>query len=251
MKLALIGTGKMGRLVAEMARAQGVEVVARFASDAPLASASEDDLCGATVGVDFSVGEAVPATVRAACGLGLDLVIGTTGWHERESELRSLVAGSDLGVVHASNFSLGVHLFYGVVERAAKIFAAFADYDPFLQEAHHQWKRDSPSGTALALRRRLQDAYGRDAEIPTISLRAGHIPGTHVVGFDSEADTVLLEHRARGRQGFATGALMAAHWIERRSIGGRSGWFTFSDVLDDLCDDSAARAVAHSTGSNE
>lgn len=229
MKLALIGYGKMGRLVEEVARQQGLEVVDRFTGGRPLrAGKTARALEQVDALIDFSVPEAVCDTVRAAAGLGLHVAIGTTGWHHRLDEVRQTAESAGIGVVYGSNFSLGTNLFYRVVERAAELFSAFESYDPFLQESHHKLKKDSPSGTALRLGKILERHYG-ERQLPITSLRAGHIPGTHAVGFDSAADTVCLEHRARSRQGFAEGALLAAKWIA-----GRRGFYEFQQVLDDL-----------------
>lgn len=236
MKLALIGLGKMGILVEEVAAAKGLEIAGRFTGARPLADDDETRrLLGRdTVLVDFSAPDAVIATVRAAAGLGLDLVIGTTGWHHRLDEARRMVEKAGTGVVYGSNFSLGTHLFFRLVEHAARLFAAAADYDPFVQEAHHRFKKDSPSGTALVLQRQLEERY-RGRQVPVVSLRAGHIPGTHVVGFDSAVDSIRLEHSARSRRGFAEGAILAARWIA-----GRRGFHTFEDVLNDASPASAS-----------
>ena len=230
MKLTLIGYGKMGRVVEDTARAQALEVVERFTGDRPLDAdeATRRALAEVTAAVDFSVPDAVLRTLRAAAELGLDMVIGTTGWQGRLDEARRMAESSGIGVVWASNFSLGVNVFYRVVEQAAQIFSAMQSYDPFIEDWHHKFKLDSPSGTALELQRRMARHYG-DQEIPITSLRAGYVPSVHSVGFDSAADTVGLEHRARSRQGFAEGALLAAKWIA-----GRRGFYEFREVLDDL-----------------
>ena len=230
MKLALIGYGKMGALVEEVARQQALEVVVRFAGEHPLRAkdAVRRSLRDVDVAIDFSIPEAVPATVRAAAELSLDLVIGTTGWQRHLEEIRRTVESSGIGVVHGSNFSLGVNLFYRVIEHAAKTFAAFEAYDPFIEEWHHKFKKDSPSGTALELKSILTRHHDA-ADPPVTSLRAGYSPSTHAVGFDSVADTVHLEHQARSRQGFAEGALLAAKWIA-----GRRGLHEFRQVLEDI-----------------
>ena len=130
-------------------------------------------------------------------------------------------------MVYGANFSIGVNLFYRITQQAAALFAAVEGYAPFIEEAHHNRKRDAPSGTALKLRELMSEHLGSD--IPTASTRAGYIPGTHRVGFDSEADQILLTHTARSREGFASGALLAAHWIK-----GRTGVFEFGEVIDEI-----------------
>lgn len=224
MKIALVGLGKMGRVVEEVAAARGVQVVDRFTRQRPLRA--DAALAGVTL-VDFSVPEAVPETARAAAALSLPLVIGTTGWHDRMDEVRGVVEGAGIGAVQASNFSLGVNVFYRLAEQAAKMLAAF-DYDPFILDWHHRFKKDSPSGTALEVRRRMARHYG-EREVPIACQRAGYVPSEHSVGFDSQADTIHLQHRARNRQGFAEGALLAAGWIS-----GRNGFHHFQEVLDDV-----------------
>jgi 4-hydroxy-tetrahydrodipicolinate reductase len=154
-------------------------------------------------------------------------VIGTTGWYSRLEEASKIGASSNIGVVYGSNFSLGVNLFYQIVERAAQLFSAFDSYDPFIEEAHHKFKKDAPSGTALVLQKTLAKIYG-DRPVPVTSVRAGYIPGTHAVSFDSVVDTIRLEHTARSREGFAEGALLAAKWIA-----GRKGFYEFREVLEE------------------
>jgi 4-hydroxy-tetrahydrodipicolinate reductase len=229
MKIALVGFGKMGRVVEEAAAAKGVEIVARFTRERPLRAdeATRRSLAGAVL-VDFSVPDAVAGTVRAAAALSLDLAIGTTGWQERLDEVREAVAGSGIGVVRASNFSLGVNVFYRLVEQAAQLLSGLDAYDPYIQDWHHRFKLDRPSGTALEIQRRMARHYG-EREVPITCRRAGYAPSEHAVGFDSAADTIHLEHRARNRQGLAEGALLAAEWIA-----GRPGLYDFREALDDL-----------------
>ena len=159
----------------------------------------------------------------------MPLVEGTTGWKEHEAAAKQIVTENGGALVYGANFSIGVNLFYHIVDRAAALFASVDGYAPFIEEAHHMRKRDAPSGTALQLRELMSKHLGPD--IPTASTRAGYIPGTHRVGFDSEADQIRLVHEARSRRGFASGALLAAHWIV-----GRTGVFQFSDVIEDIVD---------------
>lgn len=230
MKLALVGHGKVGRVVEEVAREKGHEVVARFTGERPLGAgeAIRRDLGAGTVLIDFSSPEAVPDTVAAAADLSLPIVVGTTGWHGRLDEVRRRVDGAAIGLVFAANFSIGVNLFYRIAAEAARLFAAFDGFDPFIEEWHHKFKKDQPSGTALELRRHLARHYGA-AEVPVACLRAGYVPSRHAVGFDSAGESLHLEHRARSRRGFAEGALLAAEWIA-----GRRGFFEFRQVLEDL-----------------
>jgi 4-hydroxy-tetrahydrodipicolinate reductase len=237
MRLALVGYGKMGRVVDELAAAKGIAVAERFTRARPLRAGEEirRSLDGVTALVDFSVPEAVPETARAAAELSIPLVIGTTGWQDRLGEVREAVAGSGIGVVRGANFSLGVNVLYRAVEEAARILSKFDGYDPFIQDWHHRFKQDSPSGTALEIHRRMAFHYG-ERDIPITCLRAGYVPSVHSVGFDSAADTLHFEHRARNRQGLAEGALLAAKWIADRP-----GFHEFREVLDDLLSEGEAR----------
>ena len=229
MKIALFGHGAMGRVLEESGRAAGHEVGAIFTS-ANVGDAARL-LPGHTVAIDFSAPGAVPAHVEAAAAAGVPLVEGTTGWQRDEAGVRKVVEGHGAALVYGANFSIGVNLFYRLVAAAAQLFRG-AGYDPFIEEAHHARKRDAPSGTALALQAILSRGLGREeggTSVPIASTRAGHIPGTHRVGFDSAADQVLLVHTARSRAGFAAGALLAARWIV-----GRRGMYAFADVLEDI-----------------
>lgn len=218
MKIAIVGYGKMGRLIDELAPAAGVEVAARFDVDQPLVAGDY------RVAVDFTMPGAVVDNVRHAAGLGIHYVVGTTGWNRDLETVREIVESSGVGLVYGANFSIGVNLFLGVVREAARLFATRPEYDAFLWEMHHRHKKDAPSGTALVLQKAVEAAYGRKVEAS--STRAGEVPGTHTVGFDSEADSITLTHTARSRKGFALGALEAAKWIE-----GRTGLHSFEEVL--------------------
>jgi 4-hydroxy-tetrahydrodipicolinate reductase len=231
MKIALIGNGAMGQLVTAEAAAAGHEIATVVTSKEKKLNPNQlkEKLSGDSVdvAVDFSVGEAVLRNIEACALAGVPLVEGTTGWKAHEETAKQIVTEHASALVYGANFSIGVNLFYRIAEHAAKLFAAVDGYAPFIEEAHHMRKRDAPSGTALQLRELMAKHLG--PEIPTSSTRAGYIPGTHRVGFDSEADQIVLEHTARSRRGFASGALLAAHWIV-----GRKGVFQFSEVIDEI-----------------
>jgi len=226
-KIALFGHGTLGRVLEESARAAGHEIGAIVTS----ANGGEAArlLPGHTVAIDFSAPGAVPAHVEAAAAAGVPLVEGTTGWQRDEAGVRDMVERRGAALIYGANFSIGVNLFYRIVAGAAQLVRG-AGYDPFIEEAHHARKRDAPSGTALALRSILMRELAVET-VPIASTRAGSIPGTHRVGFDSAADQVLLVHTAHSRTGFAAGALLAASWI---AGGTRRGMHAFSDVLDDI-----------------
>ena len=229
MKIALIGYGAMGQLVAGRARDAGDEIGATITSQNALNTAElVEQLRGHDVAIDFSVGSAVLEHVEACARAGVPLVEGTTGWKDQEADARRIVTAHNGALVFGANFSVGVNVFYRIVSQATSLFAAVEGYEPFIEEAHHSRKRDAPSGTALRLRELMAQHRG-GVDIPIASTRAGSIPGTHRVGFDSAADQITLTHMARSREGFAAGALVAAHWIV-----GRKGAFEFGDVIDGI-----------------
>jgi 4-hydroxy-tetrahydrodipicolinate reductase len=155
------------------------------------------------------------------------LVEGATGWHEEVTEARRLVEQHEGALVYGANFSIGVNVFYRIVSQAARLMASLDQYQAFIEEQHHSRKRDAPSGTALKLKELMSEHI--KTEIPITSVRAGHIPGTHKIGFDSAADQIMLTHMARSREGFAAGALLAARWITTRK-----GVYEFSEVLNEV-----------------
>ncbi|MEK6323710.1 MAG: dihydrodipicolinate reductase C-terminal domain-containing protein [Acidobacteriota bacterium] len=222
MKLALFGYGKMGRMIEQAATRAGVEVACVID---PVAG-SRGKLSDADVCVDFTEPSAAIENIKAAAAARVAMVVGTTGWYDRLEEARALVQESGIGFVYSSNFSVGVHLMFKITRYAAELFSHIPSHDPFIEEAHHKLKKDAPSGTAIFLKRIVEAEY--DREVPTSSTRAGYIPGTHTVGFDSEEDALTITHTARSRAGFAEGALLAARWIV-----GRKGFFEFSEVIEE------------------
>lgn len=229
MKIALLGYGAMGKLIATLAQVAGDEIGLTIdsASSAKDAAALASDLGDHDVAIDFSVTSAVLRNIEACARAGLPLVEGTTGWLDSETEARRIVAEHDAALVFGANFSVGVNVFYRIVAQAAKLMAGLEQYQAFIEEEHHSRKKDAPSGTALKLKSLMSEHL--KSEIPIASVRAGYIPGTHRVGFDSTADQITLTHMARSREGFASGALLAARWIV-----GRKGIHEFSDVIDEV-----------------
>ena len=225
-RLALIGVGKMGRVLAELAPERGWDVVAQFdsASNAAGQGITADALAGADVAIEFTVPGAAVANARATVAAGCPIVIGTTGWYEHLPELSAWVTERNGALLSASNFSLGVNAFEQVVALAARLLAGLGGFDAHLVETHHAAKKDAPSGTAAMLGRSASSSWGRS--IPITSVRTGSVPGTHELLFDAPFETVRLEHVARDRRVFAEGALAAAAWLI-----GRRGVFTMRDVL--------------------
>jgi len=220
-RVILCGYGRMGRLIDELAGEYGVEVVARFTRTQFTTPA---EWPRADVAIDFSAPDAVAENAAAAASRGISLVIGTTGWGARETEIRESMARFPVGVIAAPNFAIGVNLFNAIAERSARLLVQ-RGFAPWIHEAHHAAKKDAPSGTALALRMTVEAAGG--APVNVSSTRAGSIPGTHTIGFDAASEFITLAHVARDRTPFARGALEAARWIH-----GRTGWFTMRDMLD-------------------
>jgi 4-hydroxy-tetrahydrodipicolinate reductase len=228
MRILLVGHGRMGRLVGGLASEYGGEVVGVIDPQSPAhAGAADDDRWrgAADVAIDFSLADAAVENVPALARRGLRIVLGTTGWQPHEQSLRRAVAEAQTGIVAAPNFATGVVLFEAIVRYAAERFAGQPDFGAWLYEAHHVMKKDAPSGTALLLKRVMQSG-GYDRPIDVTSTRAGHIPGTHTIGFDGPSDSITLTHTARDRAAFARGALTAARWVL-----GRQGWFDMHDVL--------------------
>jgi 4-hydroxy-tetrahydrodipicolinate reductase len=218
-KLLLVGYGKMGKIVEELAAAQGLAV------GGIVDVGREEWAAPADVAIDFSTADALRGNFARYVERKLPVVIGTTGWDAQAADLRQQADAAGLGVVAAANFSLGVNLFQLMVAEAARLMQPYEQYGAWIHEAHHATKRDAPSGTALALRAAMTEA-GYDRPIDVSSTRAGAIPGTHTIGFDGLSDTIELRHTARDRRGFAAGALVAARWLP-----GRRGWFSMQDVL--------------------
>ena len=218
-KLALVGYGKMGLMLDQLAQEYGFEVCARRDIDRP------ESPEGADVAIEFSQPGAVIDNVALVSGLGIPLVVGTTGWLERLPEAHALIERNQSALVWSPNFSVGVNVFARLVSEAAKLLQDEDSYGAWAWEIHHNTKKDAPSGTLLKLVGAMK-AAGYNREISISSNRAGAHPGTHEIGFDSADDTITLRHTARGREGFARGALKAAQWIV-----GKKGCFEFSDVL--------------------
>ena len=225
LRILLVGYGRMGRLVESLAGEYECEVAGIVDPVVGVEGVDSERWGAVDVAVDFSSPSAVTANVPAAARRRMNVVVGTTGWGAHEPELRRVVDAAGIGIVAAPNFSTGVVIFEAVVAEAARLLAAQRDFGAFLHEAHHQAKKDAPSGTALQLRNAMAGA-GFDRPVDVSSTRAGFIPGTHTVGFDGPAETITLTHAARDRTAFARGALTAARWVH-----GRRGWFTMRDVL--------------------
>ena len=217
--LAIVGYGKMGRLIDQLAPEYGFTVTSRIDID------RHESLVGVDVAVEFSTPSAVVGNVEKLASLRIPAVIGTTGWGDHLAEVKSIVEKNGAALVWSPNFSIGVNIFSRLVSEAARLFKNEKEYGAWAWEIHHITKKDAPSGTLIKLVDQMKRA-GFDRPIDASSNRAGAHPGTHEIGFDSAADTINLRHTARSREGFARGALKAAQWII-----GRQGVHEFSEAL--------------------
>lgn len=224
-RLAIIGYGKMGRTIEQLASGRGFDVVARIdpaAGDAPRVDV--DALRGAEVAVEFSTPEAAPANIRAALAANCPVVVGTTGWYHARPEIEELVEQTNGALLVSPNFSIGVAAFNEIVMAAARALRSAPDFDVHMVETHHAAKKDAPSGTAVSLAK--AGAAELHRPIPITSVRTGSVPGTHELIFDAPFEQIRLEHVARDRRVFADGALRAAKWLV-----GKHGVFSMTDVL--------------------
>jgi 4-hydroxy-tetrahydrodipicolinate reductase len=225
MRLLLVGYGKMGRIVEKLAPDYGFNVAGRLDDTNNIGGVGIPSAPDADVAVDFSIPSAVAENLPKLAARRMNVVIGTTGWQEHEETMRRIAADAGIGVVAASNFSLGVALFQSLAEQAARMFAPYPEYGAWIHEIHHSAKKDAPSGTAITLKQAMQSA-GYANTIDVASSRAGSVPGVHTIGFDGPFETITMTHANRDRAAFAQGALQAAKWVH-----GKHGWFGIKDVL--------------------
>jgi len=247
MNIAIIGYGKMGHEIERAAKSRGINVRAIDPSE-PSASykqINEESMNGVDVCVDFTHPDSVIDNVEKISKFRKNIVVGTTGWYNNMDEVKKIVKNAKIGLIWSGNFSIGVNIYFRVIESAARVINKFSDYDLFVHEFHHNKKADSPSGTAVMIGKILVDNIERKKKIVTEELkrkidpdelhisstRCGTIPGTHTVGFDSSADTIELTHTARSREGFALGAVTAAQWIQ-----GKKGFYDINDMMKSIID---------------
>lgn len=230
MKIALLGYGKMGKVIEKVALERGHEIVLRKSS-----TSTFEGLENADVAIDFSIPDAALCNISACLNTNIPIVSGTTGWLSNYDEMLELCQEKNGAFIYGSNFSLGVNIFFELNAYLAKIMAPFHNYKVTLEEIHHTQKLDAPSGTALTLANEIiaQSAYtGWTLEDPKkdslliTAKRIENVPGTHTVSYNSEVDAIEIKHIAHNREGFALGAVLAAEWIL-----GKTGVFTMKDVL--------------------
>jgi 4-hydroxy-tetrahydrodipicolinate reductase len=225
--LAIVGHGKMGRLVEQLAPQHGFSVVARFTS-ADAATLSRETLAGANTAIEFSTPVSAPENLRRLAALGVRTVSGTTGWYAHLPQVRNAVESAGSALLYGPNFSIGVNLFFQIVSRAAALLSVHPEYEAWGWEIHHSEKKDAPSGTLKKLAEEIH-AAGYSGPLSLAANRAGSHTGTHEIGFDSSADTITLRHTARSREGYAHGALQAARWLQQKK-----GVYEFREILSEL-----------------
>jgi 4-hydroxy-tetrahydrodipicolinate reductase len=225
--LAIVGYGKMGRLIEQLAPEAGFSVGLKLdiEDNENQKGITPENFRGVDVAIEFSTPDVAVANLERLCAIGIPTVVGTTGWYGELDRVRAFVDKSSVGVVWSGNYSIGVNIFRRVVAEAARLLANEPEYGAWIWEVHHSAKKDSLSGTLLQLVEEMKRA-GYSRPIDTSSNRAGSNPGTHEIGFDSAADTITLRHTARSREGFARGALKAAQWVV-----GKRGLHEFGEVL--------------------
>jgi 4-hydroxy-tetrahydrodipicolinate reductase len=225
MRLLLLGHGRMGQLVESLASSYGATVVGVIDEHSGADAIADGAYGVADVAIDFTLADAVPRNLPQLAARKINVVIGTTGWQAHEAAMREIAERAGIGVLAASNFSLGMNIFQLAVEEASRHFAAHAEFGAWLHESHHAMKKDAPSGTALTIKSGMESAgYARPIDVS--STRVGSVPGTHTVGFDGPSETIELTHTVRDRAVFARGALTAATWLA-----GKRGWFSLRDML--------------------
>jgi len=239
-KLAIIGYGQMGREIERVAKSQGINVTEIFEIDNPVSS---DKDYAFDIAIDFSYPENVLANIENVAKLGKNLVVGTTGWYDKIDYVKRIVESYEIGFLYSSNFSIGVNLFFRIIEYASSLIDKFDDFDIYGNEIHHVRKKDSPSGTARKLAEIIFKNVSRKTELVSSridglisphqlhfsSIRGGDVFGEHTIWLDSVSDNIQLTHRAKNRIGFAKGAVEAAKWIY-----GKKGFYSFDDMLMSL-----------------
>ncbi len=242
LKIALIGYGRMGKLIEQLACQNDYEIVAiidpLLGNEITAETVLDADVC-----IEFSTPDAAFGNIKKLIELGKNVVTGTTGWYDELDKISSMVKKNNTGFIYGSNFSVGMNLFFSIIENTAKLMNKAEDYDLYGLEMHHNKKKDSPSGTAQVLSdiilknidRKTKVQYEKldrkieENEFHFTSVRSGNIPGMHSISFDSEADTIELKHTARNRNGLALGAIKAAKWIHNKT-----GFYNFTDQLNDI-----------------
>jgi 4-hydroxy-tetrahydrodipicolinate reductase len=225
MRILLLGHGRMGRLVESLAPEYGGSIAAVIDEHSGDRAIADGQFGEVNVAIDFTLPEAVPKNLPQLAERRINVVIGTTGWQAHEAAMRAVTEQAGIAVLAAANFSLGMNIFQLAVEEASRNLAKHAEFGAWIHESHHDKKKDAPSGTALSIKRGMEQA-GYQRPIDVSSTRVGAVPGTHTVGFDGPSETIEFTHTVRDRAVFARGALTAAQWLV-----GKRGWYSIRDML--------------------
>lgn len=228
--LAIVGYGKMGRLIEQLAPEYRCNVKLRLDVDnnSRFEGMTPENFRGIDAAIEFSTPTTAPENIERIARLGVNAVVGTTGWFDQMERARQAVKQAGSGLVWSANFSVGANIFSQIVADAAQLMAQQPEYGTWAWEIHHATKKDALSGTLLTLVEQMKKS-GYAKPINVGSSRAGAHPGTHEIGFDSAADTITIRHTARNREGFARGALRAARWVT-----GKKGFFDFREIVNQL-----------------
>lgn len=225
MRILLLGHGRMGTLVESLASSYDAAIAGVVDEHSGRDAIVNGEFGAVDVAIDFTLPDAVPKNLPQLAARKINVVIGTTGWQAHEAAMRDVASKAGIGVLAASNFSLGMNIFQLAVEEASRHFARHPEFGAWIHESHHTMKKDAPSGTALTIKSGMARAgYARPIDVS--STRVGSVPGTHTVGFDGPSETIELTHTVRDRAVFARGALSAAKWLV-----GKQGWFSLRDML--------------------
>lgn len=225
MRLLLLGHGRMGQIAESLAPSYGATIAGVIDEHSGERAIAEGAYGPVDVAIDFTLADAVVKNLPQLADRKINVVIGTTGWQAHEASMRAAAAQAGIGVLAASNFSLGMNVFQLAVEEASRHFASDAEFGAWIHESHHVMKKDAPSGTAITIKHGMEQAgYARPIDVS--STRVGSVPGTHTVGFDGPSETIEFTHTVRDRAVFARGALTAAKWLV-----GKQGWFSIRDLL--------------------
>ena len=227
LRLAIIGAGRMGRAVADLAPSLDFDIAILESANVRRGGVTRELLKDADVAVEFTAAEAAPSNIRGCARANCPVVCGTTGWERERAAVEADVKQSGGALLFSPNFAIGVHVFSKLVAEAGRRLRALPEFDAHIIDVHHAAKKDAPSGTAKLLQSQISEALGRD--VPVTSIRTGSVPGTHTVLFDAPFEQLRLEHLARDRRVFASGALLAARWLA-----GKRGVFTLDDMLDGM-----------------
>jgi len=232
MKIALIGYGKMGKLLHSLCLENGYEIVSIIdhESDKYHNKIDKKSLNGADVALEFTQPDGVVERIKLLAECGVNIIIGTSGWYDRLAEVEAIATENKVGIMYGANFSIGMNIFFQIVDYMSKLMASIDKYDLYAYEEHHNMKKDKPSGTANYVTTMIKENDQRvAADFSFEAIRAGKKPGTHLVGYDGDYDFIELKHLARDRRAFVSGAVMSAHWIK-----GKTGFYNFSNHFKEI-----------------